>query len=121
LPDIEADIWFLSHESGGRRAPVASGYRPQFFYDDRDWDATHEYVGKEWVQPGERVLARLTFVSPESHVGHVNVGMPFLIREGSKTVGYGVVTAILDLEHPQQRPRGGPDSNAARAPDRPLS
>ena len=98
MADIEADVWFLSYESGGRRTPAASGYRSQFFYEDTDWDATHEYVGKEWVQPGERVLTRLTFVSPQHHhVGRVYVGMPFLIREGAKTVGYGVVKSLLNL------------------------
>jgi elongation factor Tu len=98
LPDIEAEIWFLSTESGGRRAPAASGYRPQFFYNSEDFDATHEYIDKEWVKPGDRVLARLTFMSPDLHFGRVYVGMPFLIREGQKTVAYGVIRQILDLE-----------------------
>lgn len=98
LADIEAEIWFLSTESGGRRTPATSGYRPQFFYDSNDFDATHEYIDRDWVRPGEKVLARLTFMSPDLHFGRVYVGMPFLIREGLKTVAYGVVTGILDLE-----------------------
>jgi elongation factor Tu len=98
VADIEAEIWFLSHNAGGRRGPVASGYRPQFFYENEDWDATHEYPGVDWVQPGERVLARLAFITPDQHWGRIYVGMPFLLREGSKTVGYGIVKGILDLE-----------------------
>ena len=98
MSDIEADIWFLPTEAGGRHGPAKSGYRPQFFYDNQDWDAQHEFVGVEWVHPGEKVLARLSFFKPDFHLGKVHVGMPFLIREGAKTVAYGVVRAILDLE-----------------------
>jgi hypothetical protein len=31
-------------------------------------------------------------------MGHIAVGMPFLIREGQKTVGYGRVLTIFDLD-----------------------
>lgn len=98
MPDIEADIWFLSAESGGRHTPAVSGYRPQFFYDSQDFDAIHEYIDKQQVKPGEKVLARLTFLSPDLHFGRVYVGMPFLIREGNRTIAYGVIKGILDLE-----------------------
>jgi elongation factor Tu len=86
----------LGHSISATYLPC--GYRPQFFYDDRDWDATHDYLGREWVQPGEKVLARLTFASRQHQAGRVHVGMPILIREGAKTVGYGVVTSLIDLE-----------------------
>jgi translation elongation factor EF-Tu-like GTPase len=75
-----------------------SGYRPQFFYDNRDWDATHEYPDVAVVNPGDTVRALLTFVSPQEHAGKVYTGMPFLVREGAKTVAYGIITAILELE-----------------------
>ena len=38
------------------------------------------------------------FLSPKEHLGKVHVGMEFLIREGSRTVGKGIVTKIIDLE-----------------------
>ena len=37
--DIEAEITFLTSEEGGKKLPVFSGYRPQFYYDGHDWDA----------------------------------------------------------------------------------
>jgi elongation factor Tu len=95
--DIEAMIRFLPTAEGGRWRPVYSGYRPQFFYDDRDWDAEHEYPDTEMVNPGDTVRAYLRFFSPQAHLGRVHVGMPFAIREGSRTVGLGTVTEILDL------------------------
>jgi hypothetical protein len=48
--------------------------------------------------PGESVRAYLSFLSPELHVGKIAVGMPFLVREGHKTVGYGSVRRIIGLE-----------------------
>lgn len=45
-----------------------------------------------------RVIFR--FLSPEEHWGKIEIGMPFLIREGARTVAYGKVTRIFDaLEH----------------------
>jgi translation elongation factor EF-Tu-like GTPase len=94
---IEATIRFLSTAEGGRRTPVFSGYRPQFFYNDRDWDAEHEYPDAEAVHPGDTVRAYLRFFRPEAQVNRVQVGMPFAIREGAHTVAVGTVTSVLDL------------------------
>ena len=41
--------------------------------------------------------AHLAFLSPEEHAGRLAPGTPFLVREGGRTLGYGTVTAILDL------------------------
>lgn len=96
--DIEVEITFLPTEHGGRRSPAFSGYRPQFYYGGHDWEAHHEYPDVVQVNPGETVRAFLTFLSPDKHVGKVMPGMPFLIREGQRVVGYGCVRQILDLE-----------------------
>ena len=96
--DIEAVITFLPTEHGGRRGPAFNDYRPQFYYSGQDCDAFHEYPDVEQVNPGDTVRAFLWFLSPELHVGKVKPGMPFLIREGHKIVGYGSVTRVLDLE-----------------------
>jgi elongation factor Tu len=96
--DIEVEITFLPTAHGGRSGPAFSGYRPQFYYAGHDWDAEHEYPDSESVQPGQTVRAYLTFLSPQEHVGKLHPGKAFLIREGNKTVGYGSVLAILNLE-----------------------
>ena len=104
-PDIEVELTYLPAEHGGRASPVAAhGYRPQFYYGTQDWDAEHEYPGREQVSPGETVTAQIRFLSPEAHLHTVRPGLPFLIREGHKTVAYGVVKRMLGLE-----------ANAARA------
>jgi translation elongation factor EF-Tu-like GTPase len=97
---IEAEIHYLAREEGGRHTPVGSGYRGQFYYDGRDWDAVQTFIGKDCVDPGDDARATIWFVSPELHRGKVAVGMRFAIREGARTVARGIVTKLLGLEAP---------------------
>jgi elongation factor Tu len=96
--DVEAEITFLTTEEGGRRGPAYSGYRPQFHYDGHDWDAIQHYGDVEAVEPGQTVIAYLSFLSPKEHVGKLYPGKEFLIREGHRVVARGCITKILDLE-----------------------
>lgn len=96
--DVEVDLTFLPPKHGGRRGPAHSGYRAQSYYGGHDWGAQHEYPDVSQVNPGESVRAYLTFLAPDQHVGKLSPGMPFLIREGQRVVGYGCVRRILDLE-----------------------
>ena len=98
-PDIEAEITFLTSEEGGRSTPAFSGYRPQFYYDEQDWDAQHDYIGVSEVYPGQTVTTHLTFASPHYQLGKLHPGKEFLIREGQKVVACGEVTKILNLEN----------------------
>lgn len=103
--DVEAVITFLPTEHGGRSSGARSGYRPQFYYDGRDWDAVHHYPDVETVHPGDTVRTYLCFLSPDEHLGKLEPGTVFLIREGNRTVGYGKVTQLLELEMSARRAR----------------
>lgn len=105
--DIEAQIVFLPTEHGGRKSAAITGYRGQFYYDGADWDAPHEYPDVPQVDPGEKVRAYLSFVSPAKHWGRIYVGMPFLVREGNRAIGFGAVTEIVDLESSARREKDG--------------
>lgn len=95
---LEALISFLRPEDGGRSCAASSElYRPQFFYENRDWDVRITFEDRDAAAPGETVSARLSFLSPAEHRGRVLVGTPFLLREGKKIVAFGSVTAILSL------------------------
>ncbi|MFT5702670.1 MAG: translation elongation factor EF-Tu-like GTPase [Rickettsiales bacterium] len=96
--DIEAEIYFLTSKEGGRSSPACDGYRPQFYYNNHDWDARHLYPDVEKVNPGDTVRTYLGFMSPQEHFGKVYVGMEFLVREGSRIVGKGKITKVLELE-----------------------
>jgi hypothetical protein len=82
-PDLVARIAFRSPGSGGRQAPVASGYRPNhdFGLPGELNDAEHEYPGIEWVQPGETVDALLWLFAPERQAGRLHPGFSFTIQE----------------------------------------
>lgn len=94
-PELEAEIYYLSQQEGGRFHYVKSGYHGQFYYNGRDWDAQQELMDKEICNPGETVNVRLQTLSPYFHVGQFYQGQTVEIREGPKTVGHGKITQIL--------------------------
>ncbi|WP_066405200.1 hypothetical protein [Flavisolibacter tropicus] len=94
-PELQADIYYLTEQEGGRKTPVASGYRGQFYYNGKDFDAMQQFVDKAWCHLGDTVQVLLQTASPEFHTGQLYVGKEFEIREGSKTVGKGTITKIL--------------------------
>jgi translation elongation factor EF-Tu-like GTPase len=94
---VEAEVHFLAPEEGGRHSPVRPGYRPQFYCEGGNWDAIHDYPGRDEVKPGETVVALLSFLSPEKHRGRVSPGLTFELREGARLVGTGKVLRVLEL------------------------
>ncbi|MFK7001015.1 hypothetical protein V3470_07600 [Flavobacterium oreochromis] len=72
---LEAEIYYLTEAEGGRKTAVASGYRGQFFYDGRDWDAPQEFIDKKYCNPGEKVQVKLTTLSPFLHIGKFKIGI----------------------------------------------
>ena len=100
-PDIEAGIRFLTTEEGGRQTPVRSGYRPNhdFGVEGQLNDAVHQYIDKQWVAPGETVIAHLSFMAPEHHDifgGQLYEGFEFTVQEGARIVGRGRITKVLN-------------------------
>jgi translation elongation factor EF-Tu-like GTPase len=94
--ELEAEIYYLTKEEGGRATPVFSGYRGQFFYDNANWDAAQQLVDKQFCDPGNTVKALIQTASPSQHIGKFFIGKPFEIREGATIVGKGKITKILE-------------------------
>lgn len=98
--EIETRIRYLTTEEGGRKTPVASGYRGQFYYDGNDWDGFQYFpdiAPTEFVELGKevRVHVRFTYERWEAiHQHKLHVGKSFQVREGSKVVGEGIVTRL---------------------------
>jgi translation elongation factor EF-Tu-like GTPase len=98
--EIEANIRYLTTEEGGRRTPVGSGYRGQFFYGGEDYDGFQYFPDLPegaMVELGTTVRALVRFRHErweDVHSKRITVGMPFQIREGSRIVGQGVVTRV---------------------------
>ena len=91
------EITFIPTEHGGKKKNVYSGYRPQFYYDNKDRDANQTYIDFSEVKPGDTAKAYLTFLSPKEHKNKLKTGSHFLLREGQKIVVYGHVIDIIDL------------------------
>jgi elongation factor Tu len=82
-----AEIFVLTAAEGGRHTPFATGYAPQIYFGASDVPAVLDTDGA--VEPGDRATVRFTLPRPTAF----EPGMRFVIREGGKTVGAGVVTA----------------------------
>lgn len=97
-PDIEAEIYFVPTDQGGRRSPAFSGYRPSHDFGVPGMlnDAQHHYPNHQQVLPGETVLAQLWLLAPEYQNGRLYPGFKFTVQEGPKIVGHGVITKVLN-------------------------
>ena len=95
--EFEGEVYVLGKEEGGRQLPFFRGYRPQFYV--RTTDVTGQINGftgdkgedKEMVMPGDRIKMTVEFIKPIA----IEDGMRFVIREGGRTVGAGIVSKIL--------------------------
>ena len=90
---FEAEVYILKKEEGGRHTPFFSNYRPQFYF--RTTDVTGVVTlpaDKEMVLPGDNVKINVELIQPIA----MDPQLRFAIREGGRTVGSGVVTAIAE-------------------------
>ena len=88
---FKGQVYVLKKEEGGRHTPFFSNYRPQFFF--RTTDVTGVITlpaDKEMCMPGDNVTMDVELITPIA----LEEGLRFAIREGGRTVGSGVVTAI---------------------------
>jgi elongation factor Tu len=89
--DFQSEVYVLSKAEGGRHTAFFANYRPQFYF--RTTDVTGTVVlpeGIEMVMPGDNVALGVRLIAPIA----MDVGQRFTIREGGRTVGAGVVSAI---------------------------
>jgi elongation factor Tu len=88
---VQAEVYVLGKEEGGRHTPFFPGYRPQFYIRTTDVTGSIRLPeGTEMVMPGDNVQMGVELITPVA----VEAGLRFAIREGGRTVGAGVVTAI---------------------------
>ena len=86
-------VYVLKKEEGGRHTPFFNNYRPQFYF--RTTDVTGIITlpeGTEMCTPGDNVAMDVELIAPIA----IEEGLRFAIREGGRTVGSGVVTAIKE-------------------------
>ena len=88
---FKGQVYVLKKEEGGRHTPFFSNYRPQFFFRTTDVTGVIKLPeGVEMCMPGDNVEMDVELITPIA----IEEGLRFAIREGGRTVGSGVVTAI---------------------------
>jgi elongation factor Tu len=86
----KAEFYALATKEGGRKKPFMVGYRPQFFFGTTDVTGTITGLDVDLALPGSHITMEFDLLKP---VG-VEPGMRFAVREGSRTIGAGVVTEV---------------------------
>jgi elongation factor Tu len=90
---FQAEVYVLSKEEGGRHTPFFANYRPQFYFRTTDVTGTIKLPeGVEMVMPGDNIKMDVELITPIA----CEPGLRFAIREGGRTVGAGVVTAVSE-------------------------
>jgi elongation factor Tu len=90
---FKAEIYALKKEEGGRHTPFFAGYRPQFYFNTTDVTGSMKLEsGVEMVMPGDNTNLEITLITPVA----METGQRFAIREGSRTVGAGTITEIIE-------------------------
>jgi len=89
---FEAQMYVLSKEEGGRHTPFVNGYRPQLFTRTADITCTVILPEGKMVMPGEDARLTVSLITDMA----VEEGQRFTVREGSRTVGTGVVLKVLE-------------------------
>jgi elongation factor Tu len=85
----DAEIVLLRSDEGGRKTPCRSGYMPQLYFGATDVPGRIVFERAELV-PGERAQVIIEL----GRAIAIESGMRFAMREGGRTVGAGVVTAV---------------------------
>lgn len=88
--NIEAAVYILSKEEGGRSKPFTSYIQLQMF--SMTWDCATQVTipDKEMVMPGEDATLQLKMVKPMV----CETGQRFTLRLGDMTLGTGVITKV---------------------------
>jgi len=90
---FKAEAYILTKEEGGRHTPFFNNYRPQFYFRTTDVTGIVQLPeGTEMVMPGDNVAMEVELIVPIA----MEEKLRFAIREGGRTVGAGVVAAVLD-------------------------
>jgi elongation factor Tu len=90
---FKAEVYILTKEEGGRHTPFFKGYRPQFYFRTTDVTGVVELPeGTEMVMPGDNITIGVELITPVA----MDAGVRFAVREGGRTVGAGVVAAVVE-------------------------
>lgn len=89
---FEAKAYILTKKEGGRSKPFISNYKPQFFFRTANITGSIKLPeDKSIVMPGDTLDFKVELIEKAP----ISEGLRFTLREGSLTIGAGVITKIL--------------------------
>ncbi|HEY2414391.1 MAG TPA: hypothetical protein VGI40_19255 [Pirellulaceae bacterium] len=99
---FRTDLQFAD-DPDGRWSPVSSGWRPDFCFNNEEFDCKVKFPNDLTVYPGDWVLAIITLPKLSSDLLYLQLGPgeQFTLRDEYKTVATGVITAMLDDDSPK--------------------
>ncbi|QPJ58498.1 elongation factor Tu [Candidatus Pinguicoccus supinus] len=90
---IEAEIYVLNKDEGGRHTPFFNGYRPQFFFGTADVTGICILPKNiEMIMPGDNISIEINLQKSIA----LEKGQRFAIREGGKTIGAGKIVKLIN-------------------------
>ncbi|XP_025227259.1 elongation factor Tu, mitochondrial isoform X2 [Theropithecus gelada] len=101
---VEAQVYILSKEEGGRHKPFVSHFMPIMF--SLTWDMACRVIlppEKELAMPGEDLKFNLILRQPMI----LEKGQRFTLRDGNRTIGTGLVTDTLALTEEEKNIKWG--------------
>jgi len=89
---FQTRLYVLTEEEGGRIKPFQDNYRPQFFVRTADvTGAIRLPPNVPMMMPGDSLELTVHLIYPIP----LHKGLRYSVREGGKTVGYGVVSDVV--------------------------
>jgi elongation factor Tu len=90
---FKAEVYWLLPDEGGRKTPLFTHYRPQFYFRTTDVEGIADLPsGVDMALPGEHITISVILSKPVA----MEPGLHFAMREGGRTVGAGVVVETLN-------------------------
>ena len=88
---IDARIYFLGPEEGGRKTPICSGYRPALYFGEKQTDGAIILPSGTRAQPGTSCDVVIKLLHPEQLGEALRPMATFEAREGTRVIGRGKV------------------------------
>jgi elongation factor Tu len=89
---FEAKAYLLKKDEGGRHKPFYTNYKPQFYFRTANITGKIILASEDAIAlPGETITFTVELLEPVA----INEGLRFLMREGTITLGAGVIVKVL--------------------------
>ncbi len=93
---VKARMKLYKKETGGRKTPFVTGYRPIFSFTNQKMKTSGQIIliNKEDFKPGEEAEVKIRFLSKFLEE-NFQAGVRFTFEEGGEALGEGKINEIL--------------------------